>query len=219
MTTTSQPDPLITPTAGRRVTDDHVARWLPLAGVVFAVMQAAGNLTIDKFPDETTSSAALVRYYAVHHDQVHRGGELLAFSGLFLGLFVAALVVRCRHHFATAAVIAVGGAAMLAAEVASGSTYALLGSIGTDRSVDPSALQAWHIAGAAFGIGVASIVLLLGVALAGIFSDDVPRWVGWTALVLALAHLTPFGFFASLLLLPWAVAAGIALTLRRPATY
>lgn len=201
-----------------RAADDAVARWLPLAGVAYAAMQVAGNLVIDKFPDEHTSTGKLVDYYATHHAQVQRGGELLAFSGLFLGLFVAGLVVRCRHHFGAAAVIAVGGAAMLAAEVTSGSTYALLGAIGTVSTVDPAALQAWHIAGAAFGIGVASMVFLIGVALAGIAGDAVPRWIAWSALVLALAHLTPFGFLASLLALPWAVAAGLAVALRQPST-
>jgi hypothetical protein len=218
MTTTSRPAAAVDSPVRGPLTDDVIVRWLPLAGVGFALMQAWGNLTIDKFPDETTSSSTLVRYYATHHGQVQRGGELLAFSGIFLALFVAALVVRCRHHFGSAAVIAVGGAGMLAAEVASGSTYALLGSIGAEHRIDPAALQAWHIAGAAFGIGVASMVFLLGVALAGILGRAVPGWIGWTALVLAVAHLTPFGFFASLLLLPWALAAGIALTLRRPAT-
>jgi MFS family permease len=218
MSTTSKP---VSPTADpvrRAPTDDTVVRWLPLAGVGFAVMQAWGNLTIDKFPDENTSPSALVGYYANHHGQVQRGGEILAFSGLFLALFVAGLVVRCRHNFGTAAVIAVGGAGMLAAEVASGSTYALLGTIGTEHGIDPAALQAWHVAGAAFGIGVASMVLLLGVALGGILADAIPTWIGWTALVLAAAHLTPFGFFASLLLLPWALVVGIVLTVRRPAT-
>jgi hypothetical protein len=199
-------------------TDDTVARWLPLAGVGYAAMQIAGNLVIDKFPDEHTSPSKLVDYYGTHHAQVQRGGELLAFSALFLGLFVAGLVVRSRHHFGAAAVIAVGGAAMVAAEIASGSTYALLGSIGTMSNVDPAALQAWHIAGAAFGIGVGSMILLLGVGLAGIVGDVVPRWIAWSAVLLAVAHVTPFGFLASLLALPWALAAGLSLAFRKPAT-
>ena len=202
----------------QRATDDTVARWLPLAGVGYAAMQIAGNLVIDKFPDEHTSASKVVAYYATHHTQVHRGGELLAFSAVFLCLFVAGLVVRCRHHFGAAAVIAVGGAAAVAAEVASGSTYALLGSIGTISTVDPAALQAWHIAGAAYGVGVGSMILLIGVGLAGIVGDAVPRWIAWSALVLAVAHLTPFGFLASLLTLPWALASGLTLALRGPAT-
>jgi MFS family permease len=208
-------------TAGpvRRTTDDTIVRWLPLAGAAFGIMQIAGNLVIDKFPDENTSAGALVRYYTDHHSQVQRGGTILALSGVFLGLFVAGLVVRCRHHFGATAVIAVGGAAMLAAEVASGSTYALLGSIGAEKGIDPAALQAWHIAGAEFGIGVATSVFLIGVALAGIIAGTVPSWIGWSALVLAIGILVPpIGFLASMLALLWAVAAGVALAVRRPAT-
>ena len=199
----------------RRTTDDTLVRWLPLAGTAFGLSQVAGNLVIDKFPDENTSPAALVRYYADHHAQVQRGGEILAIGCLFLGLFVAGLVVRCRHHFGAAAVITVGGAAMLAAEIASGSTYALLGSIGAEKGIDQAALQAWHITGAEFGIGVATSVFLLGVALAAIVGNAVPRWIGWTALVLGIGILLPpVGFFASMLALLWSIAAGVALTVR-----
>jgi hypothetical protein len=200
----------------RRTTDDSVVRWLPLAGAAFGLTQIAGNFVIDEFPDENTSTASLVRYYADHHAQVHRGGEILALGTVFLGLFVAGLVVRCRHHFGAAAVIAVGGAAMLAAEVASGSTYALLGSIGNEKGIDPAALQAWHVSGAAFGIGVATSVLLLGVALAGIVGDAVPGWIAWSALVLGIGILAPepVGFLASMLALLWSLVAGVALALR-----
>lgn len=197
---------------------DPVARWLPLAGVGFGLLQAAGNLVIDKFPDEGTSPGALVRYYADHHAQVHRGGELLVLSCLFLGLFVAGIVVRCRHRVGAAAVVVVGGAAMVAAEVYSASTYSLLGSISTDSHLDPAALQAWHISGAAFGAGTATTLFLFGVGLAAIVARALPRWIGWSAFVLCAATLTPAGFLASLLVLPWALATGIALALRPETT-
>jgi hypothetical protein len=209
----------MTATPTRRTTDDSVTRWLPLAGVGFGALQIAGDLTIGDFPDEKTSTTKLVHYYAAHHDQVGQGGRLMLVGCVFLALFVAGLVVRCRHHFGAAAVIAVGGAAMLAAEVASGSTYALLGSIGSEAGVDPVALQSWHINGAAFGVGVATSVFLLGVALAGILGDVVPGWIAWTALVLGVGIMTPpFGFFASMLTLLWALVAGITLALRPRAT-
>jgi hypothetical protein len=201
-------------TVHHRSADRTLSRWLPLAGVGYGVLQIAGNLTIGDFPDEKTSPARVVSYYADHHAQVHRGGELLAIGCVFLGLFVAGLLVRCRHHLGAAAVVAVGGAAMLAAGVSSASTYALLGSIGTDDHLDPAALQAWHVDGAAFGIGVGTDVLLLGVAAAAILARVMPSWIGWAALVLAAATFTPFGFLASLLVLPWAVVAGIVLAVR-----
>jgi hypothetical protein len=202
----------------RRTTHDPLVRWLPLAGVGYGVLQAAGNLTIGDFPDEKTSTGKLVSYYADHHSQVHRGGELLVLGCLFLGLFIAGLLVRSRRHLGAAAVFAVGGAAMLAAEVYSASTFSMLGSVSTESHLDPAALQAWHVSGTALGAGTGTTLFLLGVGLAGVVSRALPGWVGWTALVLCVASLTPFGFFASLLTLPWAVAVGIALSVRHPAT-
>jgi hypothetical protein len=202
------------------IREDPVARWLPLTGVAYAVLAIAGTLTIDKFPDENTSTQSLVRYYAAHHAQVRRGGELATLGCVFLGLFVASLVARSRRQTAIAAVIAVGGAALLAAEVYSDSTYALLGSISTDSHLSPQALQAWHISGAAFGSNAGACVLLLGVALAGIVGRTLPRWVGWSALVLGVAVMTPgiIGFLATLVLVLWTIAVGIALAVRGPVT-
>jgi hypothetical protein len=208
-----------TTTAAPRATDDTITRWLPLAGVGYAVLQLAGDMVIGDFPDETTSPAKLVSYYAAHHDHVAQGGRLMLAGCAFLGLFVAGVVVRCRHHFGATAVIAVGGAAMLAAEVASGSTYTLLGSIGAESGINPIALQSWHVAGAAFGIGVATTVFLLGVALAGIVGDAVPGWIAWSALVLGIGVMTPsVGFLASMLSLLGYLVAGIALAVRARAT-
>ena len=201
-------------------TADPVTRWLPLGGVGYAVLGIVGTLVIDKFPDENTSTSALVRYYAAHHAQVARGGQIAMLGCLFFGLFAAGLVARTRRHPGIAAVIGVGAAAMLAIDAQTNATYALLGQIGNESHIDPAALQAWHISGAAFGSSVPTTLFLLGVALAALAARALPRWVGWTALVLGLALLVPglFGFFASLLIWPWALVAGIVLAVGRPAT-
>jgi hypothetical protein len=60
-------------------------------------------------------------------------------------------------------------------------------------------------------------VLALGVALAAVTTAAVPRWLGWSGLVLALAQFTPVGFLASMLFLLWALVAGLVLAVR-PAT-
>lgn len=194
---------------------DSWARWLPLAGAAYGVLTLAGDLVIGDFPDEKTSAPALVKYYATHHSDVAHGGQLMVFGALFLGLFVAALALRSRRSPGAAAVIAVGGAAMMAIEVASGSTYLLLGNVATDKNLTPEALQAWHVSGAAFGNGAATAVLLLGLALSGLGAGAVPRWVAVTALVFAVGIMVPgFGFLFSMLCLPYAVAVGVVLTVR-----
>lgn len=191
------------------------SRWLPLAGAAYGALTLGGDLIVGDFPDEKTPAPALVSYYATHHADVARGGQLMVFGALFLGLFVAALVARTRRNAGAASVIAIGGAAMLAMEITSASTYLLLGNVSTDAHLTPEALQAWHVAGAAFGSSVATALTLLGVALAGITGRAVPRWVGLSALVLAVGVMLPgFGFLFSMLSLPWAFVVGIALTVR-----
>jgi hypothetical protein len=198
------------------MTHDKLLRILPLAGVAYAALQIAGDLTIGPFPDGDSSTSALTRYYADHHSQVALGGTLMSWSVIFLGLFAAALACRARSAPLAAAVIAVGGGAALAHEEFSASTYSLLGSISTNSTLDPAALQAWHITGSEFGIAMGQVVLLLGVAVAAFSGRALPAWAGWTALVLAVLHLTPFGFLGSMLFLLWSAAAGVHLAVRRP---
>lgn len=204
-------EPTSRPTTG-------LTRWLPLAGLAYAVLTIAGDLVVDAFPDGDTSASTLVRYYSAHHTQVGVGGNLMGLGVIFLGLFVAGLVVRTRASLATAAVIGVGGAALVAAQEWSAAVYAQLGSTGAEHSVAPAALQAWHIAGSEWtGIGSASLVFVLGIAVAGLVDRTLPAWVAVTALVLGCGSFAPqpFGFFASMLMLVWAAVAGIALTVRR----
>jgi hypothetical protein len=195
---------------------DPWARWLPLAGLGYGVLTLAGDLVIGDFPDEKTSAGTLVHYYGAHHASVARGGQLMILATVFLGLFVAGLAVRSRRNPSATAIIVVGGAAMMAAEIASGSTYLLLGQVSTDAHLSPEALQAWHVAGAAFGSSVATAVLLGGAALSGFAARAMPRWLAATALVIAVGLMVPnVGFLFSMLSLPWAAVAGIVMAARR----
>lgn len=194
------------------------ARWLPLGGLGYALFTIVGDLVVDKFPDGDTSTAALARYYAVHHTQVGRGGQLMGLSVVFFGLFVVGLLLRSRSVAATAAVIGVGGAAYVAAQEWSSGVYAQLGNMGAEHGMSPEALQAWHFVGAeGSGLSSSSIIFVLGIALASLVDRTLPVWIGVTAVVLeAMSFLPqPFGFFSGMLMLVWAAAAGITLAVRR----
>jgi hypothetical protein len=58
------------------------------------------------------------------------------------------------------------------------------------------------------------VLFLLAVATAGIAGHVFPRWLAVPALVLAIVYFTPFGFYASLLFLPWAAVTGIVMAVR-----
>lgn len=194
-------------------------RIAPLAGVVFAGASIAGDLTIGPFPDGSTPAADLPGYYAAHGAQVALGGTLLGLGGVFFAIFGSALWARLRGAAVPAVVsgvVLLGAAVDTMTDLTSGAQYNLLGSIGADRNVTPAALQALHIYGAEFGVGGGATLFLLGIAVAGIGYRAVPRWLAWTGLVLGIAQFgpPPFGFLASMVLLLWVAAAGIALAAR-----
>jgi hypothetical protein len=192
-----------------------LARIMPLAGVCFALFEAAGDLTIGPFPNGTNTTSDLTVYYAGHHASVGLGGTLMSVAGVFLALFGAAIWTRLRDahaHSVISGIVLVGTALAATGEINSGATYAMLGKIGNDSTVDPAALQAWHIA-TGFGVGGGATVLLVGI-FAGGLSGAMPAWLGVIGLILGIAQMTPFGFLAGLLFLPWAAVAGIVMAVR-----
>jgi hypothetical protein len=194
-------------------------RIAPLAGVLFAVSSIAGDLTIGPFPDGSTPAADLPAYYAANGPHVALGGTLLGLGGVFFAIFAAAVWARLRSAAVPAVVsgvVLLGAAVDTMADLNSGAGYNLLGGIGADHNVTAPALQALHIYGAEYGVGGGAALFLLGVAVAGIGYRAVPRWLAWTGLVLGIAQFapSPYGFFASMILLVWVAAAGIALAAR-----
>ncbi len=200
--------------------NSRLIRLVPLAGVVFAVLEVAGNLSIGKFPDGDSPIAKLIANDSVHHAGIVRGGFILHWAALFLAFFAAALWARIRSggvHPLIAGAALLGAAVTVAAELAGAGVYSTLGFIGDKHTIAPATLQAVHLSGAGGGPisgdgGLA--ILLLAIAAAGLAGHAFPRWLTWSALPLGLLQLTPVGFFAEVVFLLWAVAASIYMTVR-----
>ena len=197
-----------------------LTRILPLTGVAYAALIIVGDLIIGEFPDADTPLAELSRYFAAHSDQVRTGGELMIWGGLALGLFGIAVWARVREAGGApvvAGLMLVGTAVAVVSELIGAWSYVTLGNIGANPAVTPEALQAWYV-GSQFG-GGGGTLLMLGLCAAGVFARAIPRWLAWTALLLGIAAVTPYGFAASMLFLLWTAVAGIVLTVRskRPA--
>jgi hypothetical protein len=200
-------------------------RLVPLAGAGSAVLTVAAYLVIGQNPDSDASAKTITAYYAAHHAHVFAAGTLLGYAAVLFALFGVAVSAAIRQ---TALHPAVAGAALVATAVATAGdvTYAsawyVLGDIGGKHTIAPGAVQALHISVAsadlpgAVGIGI----LLLTFAAAGILARAFPRWLAWPALVLGILQLAPtpgpVGFFAGLVILPWMLAAGVAMFLRPP---
>jgi hypothetical protein len=196
-----------------------LVRFLPLAGVAFAVLSIAGNGSIGDFPDSDTPIAKLAPYYAAHHAGIARGGLLLHWAAFFFAFFAVAVWARVRRNASplVAGAILVGAAVDFADQLSSAGVYSTLGFIGGKSVIAPAALQAWHVNGSGGGLTTGEgglAVMLLALAAAGIAGRALPRSLSWTALPLGILQLTPVGFFAELLFLLWAAAAGIYMTVR-----
>jgi hypothetical protein len=206
------------------VTAAAIGRLAALGGLGFLVTSLASDLVIGPLPGPYAPPAQLASFYAAHHAQVGTGGLLLALSGVFFVLFGLAIWARIQQAPASPLL---AGLTMIATTLAalttlaSAGTYGILGDIGGQLGVAPAALQAWHIMGSDGSLaGSASTFLfLLAMAGAGILARVLPRWLAWTALLLAVLQLVPnqIGFLASLVFLVWTAAAGISLLFARQA--
>jgi len=162
--------------------NDRLARGIGLAGIAFAGLEVAGNLSIGAFPDADAPIAKLMPFYASHHVAIARGGLLLHWAALFLALFAVALWFRIRSaHPLLAGAALLGAAVAVADELAGAGVYSTLGFLGGKESViAPAALQAVHVNGAGGGLTTGDgglAILLLAVAVAGIRGRAFPRWL------------------------------------------
>lgn len=190
-----------------------LTRMLPLGGVLYALLTMAGYLTIGEFPDASTPTSELATFYRENHANVTTGGRLLEWSAVCFGLFAVGLAVRVqRSSTAIASLVLVGAAVETGADAFGGAIYTFLGGVGGELS--PSALQPVHAWGAAFGMGAGAVLFTMAIAAATLLTRSIPAWIGWSAVVLGVAQLTSVGFYASLLFLAWAAAAGVAMSLR-----
>ena len=200
-----------------------IGRLAAAGGLGFLVASLAGDLVIGAFPGPGTPASQLVPYYAAHHALVQAGGMVLALGGICFVLFGLAVWARIREAFASpllAGLAIIATTLVALTTLASASTYGVLGDIGGQPAVAPAALQAWHIMGSdgSLADSASTFLFLLMAAGAGLLAPRaVPRWLAWSALLLAVLTLLPgpFGFLASLAFYAWAAAAGIWLLFAR----
>jgi len=211
----SSPPPVTAVTAGRLAA---------VGGLGFLVASLASDLAIGALPRPDTPAAQLVSFYAAHHAQVLAGGMLLALAGVFFVLFGLAIWARIgaqAGHPLLAGLTMIATTLVVVTTLAGAGTYGVLGDIGGQHAIAPAALQAWHIIGSdgSLADSASTFLFLIAAAVAGLLVRAVPRWLAWTAILLAVLQLLPdqIGFLASLVVYVWTAAAGISLLIARQA--
>ena len=184
-----------------------------LAGVVFAVLAIAAFLVGGETPSMDDSAEKVIDFYKDNKTREYIAAFLLIYSVPFGAIFVAHLHTLLRwssprRAFTTMA--AIGGGALAAGFLGAAAIHlAVTEAVDNDfgpesvRALSALDIDSWPLlAGPMF-------VLLIGAGAALLASTAMPRWLGWTGLVIGILGFTPAGFFMFVASGLWIIAASI----------
>jgi hypothetical protein len=187
------------------------AKWswvLPATGIVAVALIVAVFAIAGEGPDATKKTAQEVAKFYEDNDTQQTVAAFLtvpaAVAFLFFGGFWRRVLRDAEGPGGSLSTVAFGGSIVAAA------SFAIVGTLVlalTDLADDiaPTATQAingivWDYY-TPFLVGMSAFALASGIAV--VRTGVVPLWLGWIAVVLGIAALTPFGFFAMLGTLAW----------------
>ena len=204
-----------------------LSRFTAACGLLYVIIAfVASGSGDDNAPTSNSSGQAIAVYAATHQAGPFAGlGEMVAL--LLLAVFAVALYTalgRRESGKEAAVVVLVGGVLTVAIKLGSFPAFFALYSAG--QATDPAVARAMmQMNGYAFEITLFTQALLLSaVAIGGLVSGAIPRWLAATAGVLAVALVVSAPVFSAkgfnpieLFWLAWVVVASVTLTIRRTA--
>lgn len=196
-----------------------VRRSLPLSGIVFVVLLLLAIVGLGgDTPDTKASADDVMSFYGDAEVRQGIASFVLAASAPFLVFFGLSFASRLPwaggnrrsvwERVLVAGCVLTAGATLVGALL----HFALVD--GADQGISPTALQALNALDAnawlPFNSGLG--VTMLGAAGLLLAGTRIPRWLGWTALVLGIALFIPFAdFFALILGLIWILVVSVIL--------
>jgi len=218
-----EPTPIARDAGGRgpsRHQSNNWTRVAALTGVVFALALGFNFLVGGNDPSSSASAAKVAHYYLAHRNETNTRGLLGAAAVLFgLGFFS-----YLRTYFRR-----ISSDALSALFFTGVVVFALGGVIGTGlqltlgdspKSLSPDSLQTLNMLAQdlnwpVLSIGLALMYFALGIIV--VRSRIVPAWLGWLAILVAVAATSLFFAFVPLLLTPvWALVVSIVMAVRNP---
>jgi hypothetical protein len=199
-----------------------IRRLLPLSGIVFVVLVVVPVVVLGgDHPESDGTAAEVVEAYADDVVQQGLAAFLLAASAPFIVFFASALAARLglngghQHRPIWERVVLAGSAVTASAAVIAALIHFALAD-GADQEVSPTALQALNVLDnnvwLPFNSGLG--VMMLGAAGLLLTERALPRWMGWTALLLGVALFIPVADFIALIVaLVWMIVASVMLYL------
>jgi hypothetical protein len=194
--------------------NDTWARRAPWTGIVAAVLAI---LSIIIGGTDTPSFDASAREVADYWDDSAQivSALLGGVAAIFVAFFAATLRSRLKAAGSLASLSLVGGGLFaLGLAIFGGISFTLADLAGSDKAIDPGALQALNALNEDFFIPavVGLCVFYVGTGLAILASGALPRWWGWVTFALGvLCVLGPGGIIALFAGIPWLIVTAIML--------
>jgi hypothetical protein len=195
--------------------------WIAaLTGVAFLVLAIASVALGGGEPPDPTDDPVeeIVEFYADNEGSIWVSTLLQGLATVALVFFAGYLrkVLRAAEgpgHMLSS--VALAGATILATGIAIDATLNVT-LVETAEDLEPGAVQAlaalWHNDFMPMAIG--GMVFLLAAGLSIVRHGALPAWLGWAAIVIAVASITPAGFIAFLLAALWIAGVSVMLALR-----
>jgi hypothetical protein len=186
----------------------------PLTGILFVVLVIVAFLVSGETPATDDSPREIVDFYLDNDDSQAAGSAVLALGCValifFLGTLRRSLRAAAGDDGGLSTVVLLGGVVI----AVGASIFAGIGFTLGDAAdeLPPSAILTLNALNSDmfFTVAVGTAVFNLALALAVLRHGGLPRPLGWVALVIGIAGLTPLGFFAFLatgIVIVWASVA------------
>jgi hypothetical protein len=193
--------------------------WIAaLTGIAFVVLLVVGGAIQGEPPDPADEPVQEVIDFYTDEGKIWAGAltEILAAAALvFFGGFLRKVLraAEGEGHMLSAVVLA--GTTIVATGLAFDATISIA-LVESAEEIEPGAVQAlaalWHNDFAPIVLG--SLVFILAAGVSILRHGALPRWLGWVAIVLAIAAGTPAGFFAFLAIGLWIAVVSVMLAMR-----
>lgn len=193
---------------------NDMKRWLPLTGIL-SVLIITGGILLGEPPDASNPPQEIVDFYVDNGDKLQYGtiGFIIALI-LFVtfGSYLRTVLDRGEGSTGISSLIAFGGTVIFAVGGAIDATIQF-GIIEAVDDLEPTQIQTlqalWDNDWVPLQLGITIFILATGLSI--VRHKSLPVWLGWIAIVIGIAGLTPVGFVAFLATGVWIIVLGVML--------
>jgi hypothetical protein len=189
--------------------------WAPLIGIAFVAVVVAAFAVGGETPDVNDSPQKILDFYNDNDSSQQFAAALLAWGSVLLLFFLGVLrttLADAEGGSPRLSAVAFAGGIVLSLGILSfaGFTFAL-GDAADHLS--PVAAQALNTLNSDFFFPVAAGTgtLMLATGICSVRTGALPAWLGWLAILIGIAALTPAGFFGFLAFGIWTIIASIVM--------